>query len=61
MARASTNPSKHLTCYSVRAPKFKNQEVTVTNQFKEGEDQHLSVRKPYRLCVPSYKQVITRI
>jgi hypothetical protein len=53
------NPSKHLTCYSVRAPKFENQEVTVTNQFKE--EQRLSVRRPYRLCVPSYKQVVTFI
>jgi hypothetical protein len=51
------NPSRHLTCYSVRAPKFENQEVTVTNQFKE--EQRLSVRRPYRLCVPSYKQVVT--
>jgi hypothetical protein len=51
------NPSTHLTCYSVRAPKFENQEVTVTNQFKK--EQRLSVRRPYRLCVPSYKQVVT--
>ena len=51
------NPSTHLTCYSVRAPKFSRQEVTVTNQFKE--EQRLSVRRPYRLCVPSYKQVVT--
>ncbi len=60
-----TNSFTHLTCYSVRAPGSKNalssrftrQEVIVTNQFKE--DQRLSVRRPYRLCVPSYKQVVT--
>jgi hypothetical protein len=54
-----TNPLTHLTCYFVGAPRVKIQEVIVTNQFKEGEEQRLSVRNPYMLCVPSYKQVVT--
>ena len=52
-----TNSSTHLTCYSVWAPKFTIQEVTVTNQFRT--NQRLSVRKPSMLCVPSFKQVVT--
>jgi hypothetical protein len=52
-----TNPLTHLTCYSVGTSRVKIQEVMVTNQFRE--DQRLSVRHPYMLCVPSYKQVVT--
>jgi hypothetical protein len=52
-----TNSLTHLTCYSVRAPRFPIQEVTVTNQFRT--NQRLSVRKPSMLCVPSFKQLVT--
>ena len=52
-----TNSLTHLTCYSVRAPRFPIQEVTVTNQFRT--NQRLSVRKPNMLCVPSFKQLVT--
>jgi hypothetical protein len=51
-----TNPLTHLTCYSMRAaPRFKNQEVEVVDQFGQ---LRLSVKRPKMLCVPSYKQVV---
>jgi hypothetical protein len=52
-----TNSLTHLTCYSVRAPRVRIQEVIVTNQFRT--NQRLSVRKPSMLCVPSFKQLVT--
>jgi hypothetical protein len=34
--------------------------VEVENQFSEEEDTfRLTVKRPYRLCVPSYKQLIS--
>jgi hypothetical protein len=53
------NPSAHLTCYSLRAPKFDKQDVEVENQFSEGDPFRLTVKKPNMLCVPSYKQVVS--
>jgi hypothetical protein len=53
------NPSAHLTCYSLRAPKFEKQDVVVENQFSEGDPFRLTVKKPNMLCVPSNKQVVT--
>jgi hypothetical protein len=50
-----SNPSTHLTCYSVPARTFKNREVEVLNQFGQFR---LSVKRPKMLCVPSYKQVV---
>jgi hypothetical protein len=50
------DPFAHLTCYSVRAPKFTRRDVIVENQFGRFP---LTVKKPYKLCVPSSKQVIT--
>jgi hypothetical protein len=53
------DPSAHLTCYSLRAPRFKKQDVEVVNQFGEnGETFRLTLKKPNMLCVPSDKQVI---
>jgi hypothetical protein len=55
-----TNPSAHLTCYSMRAPRFEKRDVVVGNQFSgEGETFRLTLRKPNMLCVPSDKQVVT--
>jgi hypothetical protein len=51
-----TNPSAHLTCYSLRAPRFEKRDVEVENQFGQFR---LTVRKPNMLCVPSAKQVVT--
>lgn len=45
----------HLTCYSTtddRLAPFVGREVIVRNQFGE---QHLRVRRPFRLCVPSIR------
>jgi hypothetical protein len=53
------NPSAHLTCYSLRAPKFDKRDVEVENQFSEGDPFGLTVKKPNMLCVPSDKQVVT--
>jgi len=54
-----TNSSTHMTCYRLRAPRFQKQEVTVTNQFKNAEEQDLIVKRPNMLCVPSFKELIT--
>jgi hypothetical protein len=51
-----SNPVTHLTCYYVRAPRFKIQDVEVYNQF--GGPFRLTLRRPYTLCVPSFKQVV---
>jgi hypothetical protein len=53
------NPAAHLTCYSLRAPKFEKQDVEVGNQFSEGEPFRLTVMKPDMFCAPSDKQVAT--
>jgi hypothetical protein len=50
------NPTAHLTCYSLRAPKFEKRDVEVLNQFGQFR---LTVKKPNMLCVPSDKQVVT--
>jgi hypothetical protein len=50
------NPTAHLTCYSLRAPKFEKRDVEVLNQFGQFR---LTVKKPNMLCVPSNKQVVT--
>jgi hypothetical protein len=50
-------PLTHLSCYFLGAPRVRIQEVVVTNQFRD--NQRLSLRNPYMLCVPSYKQVVT--
>jgi hypothetical protein len=49
------NPATHLTCYSLKAPRFEKRDVEVANQFGEFR---LTVRKPNMLCVPSSKQVV---
>jgi hypothetical protein len=46
----------HLTCYSLRAPRFKKRDVEVENQFGQFR---LTVRKPNMLCVPSDNQVVS--
>jgi len=51
-----SDPSTHLTCYSVKAPRFEKRDVEVANQFGEFR---LTVKKPNMLCVPSSKQVVT--
>jgi hypothetical protein len=51
-----TDPSAHLTCYSLRAPRFEKRDVEVENQFGQFR---LTVKKPNMLCVPSAKQVVT--
>jgi hypothetical protein len=50
------DPSTHLTCYSVKAPRFEKRDVEVVNQFGQFR---LTVKKPKMLCVPSNKQVVT--
>ncbi len=52
-----TNSLTHLTCYALRAPRFRIQEVGVDNPF--GSNQRLRVRRPSALCVPSLKQVVS--
>ena len=49
------NPTAHLTCYAVRAPRFPKTDVEVTNQFGQFR---LTLKKPDMLCVPSSKQVV---
>jgi hypothetical protein len=51
-----TDPSTHLTCYSLKAPRFEKRDVEVENQFGQFR---LTVKKPNMLCVPSNKQVVT--
>jgi hypothetical protein len=46
----------HLTCYSVKAPRFARRDVIVHDQF--GGQSRLTVQRPTTLCVPSYKQVL---
>jgi hypothetical protein len=54
------DPSAHLTCYSLRAPRFEKQDVEMVNQFGEsGATFRLTLKKPNMLCVPSDKQVIS--
>jgi hypothetical protein len=53
------NPSAHLTCYSLRPPKFEKRDVEMVNQFSGESEFRLTVRKPNMLCVPSDKQVVT--
>ena len=50
------NPSAHLTCYSVRAPRFQKAGVEVINQFGQFR---LTLKKPNMLCVPTYKVAIS--
>jgi len=45
----------HLTCYSVKAPRFVRRDVVVQDQFGQSR---LTVQRPTTLCVPSYKQVL---
>jgi len=45
----------HLTCYSVKAPRFARRDVIVHDQFGQSR---LTVQRPTTLCVPSYKQVL---
>jgi hypothetical protein len=47
----------HLTCYSLRAPRFKKRDVEVENQFGQFR---LTVRKPNMLCVPSENQIVSK-
>ena len=49
------NPRAHLTCYSMRAPRFPKTGVEVINQFGIFR---LTLKKPNMLCVPSYKVVV---
>jgi hypothetical protein len=51
------NPLTHLTCYKVRAPRFRRLDVIVSNQFDPWYK--LTVKRPNMLCVPSYKQVVS--
>jgi len=51
-----SDPSTHLTCYSLKAPRFEKRDVEVENQFGQFR---LTVKKPNMLCVPSSKQVVT--
>jgi hypothetical protein len=51
-----SDPSTHLTCYSLKAPRFEKRDVEVANQFGQFR---LTVKKPNMLCVPSSKQVVT--
>jgi len=46
----------HLTCYSLRAPKFQRRDVDVQDQFGP---LRLTVTRPTMLCVPSVKQVVS--
>jgi hypothetical protein len=50
------NSSTHLTCYKLRAPRFRIQEIEVNDQF--GPPRLMRVKRPDTLCVPSYKQVL---
>ena len=50
-----SDPSTHLTCYSVKAPRFEKRDLEVANQFGQFR---LTVKKPNMLCVPSSKQVV---
>jgi hypothetical protein len=55
------NSLTHMTCYGVQAPRFLRRDVEVENQFSEEEDTfRLTLKRPYRLCVPSYKQLISQ-
>jgi hypothetical protein len=55
-----SNSLTHMTCYAVQAPRFYKRDVSVKNQFsEEGDTFRLTVRRPYRLCVPSYKELIS--
>jgi hypothetical protein len=46
----------HLTCYSLRAPRFDKRDVEVENQFGQFR---FTVRKPNMLCVPSRNQIVS--
>ena len=50
-----SNPTAHLTCYALRAPRFQKTAVEVINQFGQFR---LTLKKPNMLCVPTYKMVI---
>lgn len=52
------NKTEHLKCYSITSSKFDSRFVAVRNQFGAGR---LKVVRPYRLCLPSTKQVVRRI
>jgi hypothetical protein len=49
------NSVTHLTCYSVRAPRFQKLHVDGNTQFG---DFRVRARKPNMLCVPSFKEVL---
>jgi hypothetical protein len=51
------NPSTHLTCYKVQAPRFLRRDVIVSNRFDAWYK--LTVRRPEMLCVPSFKEVVS--
>ena len=51
-----SNPTAHLTCYTVRAPRFQRTSVEVINQFGQFR---LTLKKPSMLCVPTYKVVVS--
>ena len=52
------NDTTHLTCYKVQAPRFVRRDVIVVNQFNN-EWSRLTVKRPYMLCVPSLKLVVS--
>ena len=46
----------HLTCYSLRPPRFERRNIDVQDQFGQ---LRLTVTRPTMLCVPSVKQVVS--
>jgi len=48
-----TNPDSHLTCYKITPRDFDLRDITVNNQF--GDGQELTVVHPQVLCLPSTK------
>lgn len=55
--RAIINPLHHLSCYSLKAPKFEKQEIRVRDVL--GTTLTLRVRQPNMLCTPSEKEVVS--
>ena len=55
------NPAFHLVCYDVKSKEKVKANVRVTNQFTTDQPQELKIKnkKIKRLCVPSFKEVIS--
>jgi len=53
---ATTNSFHHLTCYTLKAPKFQKRNIQMTSAFGALD---LTVKKPDMLCAPSLKHVVS--